>query len=273
MLILGHRGTGVTMRNTNAQEDARRKAGASGPENTLKAFELALRGGADGIEFDVIRTADGDLAVIHDNKLRHHVRGAQGFVADHTMDQLRRMDAGDGEPIPSLRDVFALAAQFNFPLLNIELAGPDSYGPAYRQARQSGYPLDRIVFSSFDHAQLARLRALDPAIKIGLLFRPRLPPASGIAWRKPAFSEKYVEGILPAVKPTSLHLVIEEVTPRAVAFARARGMEIFAWTRREAPPAPGSATASFVQRYGRAADIHLITDFPAAIRPALSGIG
>lgn len=266
MLILGHRGTGVTMRNTRAQEDARRRAGIAGPENTIKAFELALRGGADGIEFDVFRTADSDLAVIHDNALKRHIPGAKGFIADHMMEQLRRMDAGDGEAIPALRDVFTLASRFKYPLLNIELAGPGTYDIAYHQARQSGYPLERIVFSSFDHGQLEKIRVLDSTLKVGLLFRPR---AGGVAWRQPAFSETYVKNILPALRPASLHLTLEEVTPGVIAFARANGLAIFAWTRRETPPAPGSAVLTFARKHQQDADIHLITDFPAALRAAL----
>ena len=45
--------------------------GASGyrPENTLEAFELAIRQGADGIELDVHTSADGELIVMHDGQI------------------------------------------------------------------------------------------------------------------------------------------------------------------------------------------------------------
>ncbi len=267
MLILGHRGTGVTMRNTKAQEDARRKAGTRGPENTLKAFRLAFEGGAHGIELDVFLTADGDLAVIHDDLLKKHVRGAKGRVTGHTMAQLRRMDAGDGEPIPSLRDVFALAMRFNAPMLNIELVGPGAYGTAYKQAKQSGYPMERIVFSSFDYKHLEKLRALDPAIKIGLLFQPRGSAGSIV---KPVFSERAANAAIKRIRPASLHPVIDEVTPSFIRFARARNLEIFAWTRAEPHPASGSPALAFARRHKNDPDIHLITDYPAEIRIALS---
>ncbi len=54
MLVIGHRG-----------------ASAAHPENTLEAFALALAQGADGVELDVRRTADGALALCHDEVFEH----------------------------------------------------------------------------------------------------------------------------------------------------------------------------------------------------------
>ena len=52
MLVIGHRG-----------------ASAAHPENTLAAFQGAIDQGADGVELDVRRTADGALALCHDEVL------------------------------------------------------------------------------------------------------------------------------------------------------------------------------------------------------------
>jgi len=48
---------------------AHRGASAAEPENTLAAFRAAARMGADGVELDVRRTADGGAAVVHDATL------------------------------------------------------------------------------------------------------------------------------------------------------------------------------------------------------------
>ena len=45
---------------------AHRGASADRPENTLEAFELALRQGADALEMDVQISADGIPIIIHD---------------------------------------------------------------------------------------------------------------------------------------------------------------------------------------------------------------
>lgn len=87
-LILGHRG-----------------ASADAPENTLKAFKLAIEQGADGFEFDVQLSADGIPVVIHDHTVERTTNG-RGAVQAMTAAELQTLDAGDGEPIPTLEQLF-----------------------------------------------------------------------------------------------------------------------------------------------------------------------
>ena len=108
-VLLGHRG-------------ARLQA----PENTLPAFRLALELGAHGVELDVRLTADGQPVVIHDADLSRTTDGA-GPVARHTLEALRRLDAGAwkdglfrGTPIPTLGEV--LKGLPGGALLNVEHA-------------------------------------------------------------------------------------------------------------------------------------------------------
>src|SRR2546421_10465444 len=98
MLLGGHRG--------NADEC---------PENTLASFRSAIELGVDLIELDVHLSEDGDLPVIHDHLLDRTTNGS-GLVRDHTMEDLKRFDAGSwkdprfkGERIPSLDEVQAVA--------------------------------------------------------------------------------------------------------------------------------------------------------------------
>ena len=87
-----------------------RGASADAPENTLPAFALALGQGADGIELDVQLTRDDEVVVIHDETLERTTDG-HGWVADHSLDELRRLDASagwtgfDGTRIPLLAEV------------------------------------------------------------------------------------------------------------------------------------------------------------------------
>ena len=95
--------------------------GASGyaPENTLKAFELALSQGCEWLELDV-HLLDGKLIVIHDEQLDRTTSG-QGLISDHSLDAIRRLDAGDGEKIPYLDEVIEMVdGQAS---INIELKG------------------------------------------------------------------------------------------------------------------------------------------------------
>jgi glycerophosphoryl diester phosphodiesterase len=75
------------------------------PENTMAAFRSAIDDwGADMIEMDVHLTKDGHVVIMHDPMLDRTTNGT-GKVADHTLDELRQLDAGyrfttDGNTFP-----------------------------------------------------------------------------------------------------------------------------------------------------------------------------
>ena len=74
---------------------AHRGASRVAPENTMPAFERAIAAGADGIEFDVQLSRDGEVVVIHDETLSRTTDGT-GRVVDHTLAELRALDASAG---------------------------------------------------------------------------------------------------------------------------------------------------------------------------------
>ena len=75
------------------------------PENTLRSFRRALDMGAGVIEFDVRKSLDGRLVVIHDRTVDRTTDG-KGAVSGKTLSELRSLDAGCGERIPTLEEVF-----------------------------------------------------------------------------------------------------------------------------------------------------------------------
>ena len=83
--------------------------GASGdhPEHTLAAYEEAVAQGADGVECDIRLTADGHLVCVHDATLDRTTDGT-GRVSRHTVEQLRRLNAGtpdDPQPVLEFGDL------------------------------------------------------------------------------------------------------------------------------------------------------------------------
>ena len=93
---------------------ARRGDVEEAPENTLPAFESAISRGADGAEFDVHLTSDGELVVHHFYNLGTTDNGA-GLVGEHTLAELRALDSGGwydkrfkGESKPTLNEVLGL---------------------------------------------------------------------------------------------------------------------------------------------------------------------
>ena len=97
---------------------AHRGASASAPENTIAAFKLAVDQNADGIELDVTLSKDGQIVVIHDDTV-DRTTNSVGEVGDLSLAEIQALDAGQGEHIPTLEEVFeSLDRQI---IINIEL--------------------------------------------------------------------------------------------------------------------------------------------------------
>jgi glycerophosphoryl diester phosphodiesterase len=83
---------------------AHRGATAEAPENSLEALELAMELGADALELDVRRTADGALPVIHDPTL-DRTTDASGRIARLSRAEIAGARLSNGASIPELEDV------------------------------------------------------------------------------------------------------------------------------------------------------------------------
>jgi glycerophosphoryl diester phosphodiesterase len=158
---------------------AHRGASADAPENTLSAFALAIEQGADGIELDVQMSADGELVVIHDEKLDRTTNG-KGLVVQHRYEELKRLDASKGfgkgyknEPIPLLSQVLDLVEPTNLEL-NIELKnGIIPYHGMEEKviAMVREYGMEkRVIFSSFNHYSVVKMAQLAPEIETAILY-------------------------------------------------------------------------------------------------------
>jgi len=152
--------------------------GASGhrPENTLPAYELAVEQGADMIEIDLHRTRDGAIVVTHDEELAGI--GGQGEIAQATLAEVRALDAGAGEPVPTLDEVldgFAKRIPFNLELKRGKQADYPGLEQATLEAVNQRGLLPRMLFSSFYDPVLARLRTLSPEARVALLISRKFP--------------------------------------------------------------------------------------------------
>lgn len=154
--------------------------GASGhaPENTLEAFRLAMDMGADGFELDVHLSKDGQLVVIHDETVDRTTNGT-GLVRDLTLEQLKELDASNGmaayrgAKIPTLGEVFDLVRGTHH-IVNVEIKTDEWFYPQIEEkclalAAEKGVE-DRVIYSSFNHYTLMKMRHLAPDAKLGMLF-------------------------------------------------------------------------------------------------------
>jgi glycerophosphoryl diester phosphodiesterase len=134
------------------------------PENTLAAFRRAVDEAADEIEMDLRLSADGRLVVVHDATV-DRTTDATGAVADLTFEELRALDAGDGEPIPSFEEVLdGVGAR-----LQVEIKAPEAVEPLAELLRERPDELDRISPCCFDRHVVAELVRLFPTTRVGLI--------------------------------------------------------------------------------------------------------
>jgi glycerophosphoryl diester phosphodiesterase len=142
-----------------------RGAPADEPENTLRSFSRALAVGVAAVELDVQLTKDGRLAVIHDETLDRTTNG-RGPVQDFTLAELKRLDAGRGEPVPSLEEVFDLV-QGQAELV-VELKQPEAAGALldfFRERRA----FEAATVVSFWHPAVKALKQAEPRLNTGVL--------------------------------------------------------------------------------------------------------
>jgi glycerophosphoryl diester phosphodiesterase len=132
---------------------------AVAPENTIASFEAAAKVGTDYMELDVHQTKDGELVLMHDSKVDRTTNG-KGAVRDLTFDEIRKLDAGNGQVVLTLREALLWAKE---KALRIDIDHKD--GPAdeiARVVRETGM-VKRVVIEG-PHERLKRFAELLPGV-------------------------------------------------------------------------------------------------------------
>ncbi|NOU94816.1 glycerophosphodiester phosphodiesterase [Paenibacillus sp. LMG 31456] len=152
------------------------------PENTIPSFQAAIDLSISHLELDVQLTQDGVPVVIHDPTVNRTTNG-QGRVIDFTFDELRKLDAGGGSPIPTLEEVLKLAK--GQALVDIELKQSGNLYPGLEEkvleVIRSCDVLDQVFVTSFDHYSIIRMRELSDEIELGLVIYGATPSVFPLA--------------------------------------------------------------------------------------------
>lgn len=185
------------------------------PENTLRSVRKALELGANGIEVDV-QWVEGRLVVIHDDTLDRTTNGS-GSVAGNSFAALRSLDAGLGEQIPTLEEVFDLVDRRA--VINVELKGPGTAAPVVQiidqYVRERGWSHENFLVSAFDLGQIQTAKRLLPEIRTGALIKKAPPDLAAFAAELGVWS---------------LHPSKRYAPPELVADAHRRGLRVFVYT-------------------------------------------
>jgi len=183
--------------------------GASGyaPENTLEAFRLAVDQGADGVELDVHLCRSGEIVVAHDESV-NRVSDGSGRIMDMTLSELKSLHFNKTHPeyadarIPTLREVFDLlrptGLEINIELKNSVIDYPDLEKRVLDLAADC-FPKERLLFSSFNHYSMVRVKELDPSVACGLLYDATMvrPWAYAVALGVDALHPYYAGVLVP----------------------------------------------------------------------------
>jgi glycerophosphoryl diester phosphodiesterase len=144
---------------------------AEHPENTLRSFRSALDLGVDFIECDVHLSADGELVVIHDHTLQRTTDG-RGMVQSLTVEELRRLDAGEGEKVPLLEEVIGLARGRASLVVELKAVAAIRY-PGIEEKLVAKLAeaemLEQAAVISFHHPSVKLLHELEPRLEVGIL--------------------------------------------------------------------------------------------------------
>jgi glycerophosphoryl diester phosphodiesterase len=205
---------------------AHRGARRDRPENTLCAFDEALRQGCDGIELDLQLSADGRPVVYHDRTLAK-IGGVRKRVAQLTLRELRQLDAGAhfgerfrGQRIPTLEEVLRRYAGKT--LLLLELKAREEELRRIELARATVDAISKrgaegdVMLLSFDRVML----------QAAARFAPRLPRVLNLE-PTPRLREA-LRSMLPAL--SALAVDIRRLTPAFARAVRTAGCPLFPFT-------------------------------------------
>jgi len=235
-LIIGHRG-----------------ASMHAPENTLAAIHLAMTQGADGIELDVKRCATSEVVVMHDATVDRTTDG-KGAVHELSLTQLRALNVGAGERVPTLDEVIELTAASAKPfLINIEVTNYstplDGLEQCVVDVVRRHNCAERILFSSFNPLSTKRLAGLLPDVPRGMLYSHDMPIYLRDVWLAPFMPHEF------------RHPDHSYITPDYMAKLGAQGRRVNTWTVN---------TAEEIVRVAKCGVHGIIGDSPAMMKKVLS---
>jgi glycerophosphoryl diester phosphodiesterase len=218
---------------------AHRGASALAPENTLAAFKKAIEDGAEGIEFDVRLSKDGEAVVFHDADLKR-IGGRDEKIIDFSFEELQKIDAGSwfnrvfpkianepfsNETIPSLKAVLCLLSEYRG-LIYIELKcrerEVEPLVKAVCKEINASHLLPNIIVKSFRLQTISEIRRLCEGVTTAALFAPKIMTML----RK----EKYLLKIAQEFRADQISLHYTLASKKFMKKAEKKEMSVAVWT-------------------------------------------
>lgn len=207
--------------------------GAAGlePENTLRGIEAALRYGVEMVEIDVRPCNDGTLVVIHDDSLER-TGGVPGKVSQMTVAELKAVDVGKGERIPTLDE--ALALIHGRALVNIDQKA-DNLAPQLLRAIDRAGCREETMLSGNASRTFQAMRELAPSIHVALSVDARYQdvPMMLLARYIAGFSRGQAGRLIGMARDARLEGIALDwrlASAPVVALCKRAGLHVLTWT-------------------------------------------
>jgi glycerophosphoryl diester phosphodiesterase len=161
-----------------------RGAAGHAPENTLAAIQRGIDLGVDFVEIDVRCTADGVLVALHDETVNRTTDG-RGRVDRLSIRDVQKLNAGNGEHIPTLEEVLSVTGDKTGLMLELKVTGIARM--TVEAVRKAGLRAP-VIYASFLHGELSNVRLVDAETTLMTLFG-RLPgvPVARAMEHKPSY--------------------------------------------------------------------------------------
>jgi len=191
------------------------------PENTIEAFDAAIKAGAHMIELDVHLSSDNNVVVIHDDYIDRTSSGT-GMVKNMTLKELRSFsynytfDKKISVKIPLLNEVLDLCkgkCEVNIELKNLPVLydGLEEYVVEIVKKCNS---MDNVLVSSFDHYAINKIKTIAPELRIGMLY--------DALWM--CFKDE-----VDKLDPYSVHPNVDVIYPEDMMWCQRKGIKVFPW--------------------------------------------
>lgn len=205
---------------------AHRGASSYAPENTQAAFQKGLELGADFLECDVHLSKDGELVIMHDDKVDRTTNGA-GFVRDYTLAELKELDAGalfgasfSGEKIMTLDELLEEFYGEIGLLIEIKKPNPGIEKKVAALLKKYG-DVGGVIVQSFDIESMRKMNSLLPELQIAILMKPStLLPSS-----------KRLEDLTSFA--TYINFNVSYINKRMVDRIHAYGGKVLVWSKKD----------------------------------------
>ena len=193
ILVMGHRGSP-----------------RAAPENTLKSYEIAMKSGVDMIELDVRGTSDGHVVCFHDLDVSSTTNGV-GKVEELTLEEIRSLDAGEGQKVPLLSEAFDLVEGKIGINIDLKSIGIEALIVDLVVEREM---IDSVIISSFFFLSIGIVKEINPDVQTGALFQLGM--------------ENQVQHTLD-INADAIHPRWEDVTEELVDEAHRAGLRVNTW--------------------------------------------